>query len=280
MVILISLIVVVRLLFSSCAPVYHEWTGETFETKQLPGVQEKAAAAQIWRDKGPFSQCGQDTFLLNHTHYKKKGYFVDLAANDYHTISNTFYVERDYEWDGICIEPNPEYLPGLLQHRNCKIYVNPVGLVMGETVSFRYSEGMGTITATSNETIYQADKGDVKLLAVTLESILDHAKAPAIIDYLSLDVEGHELYVLKHFNFHKYRFMFITIERPIKHLHHILANHGYWWVYRICDFGDVVYVHKTHPDFASIMDSYRLTANSDWEEHTHPYMREPAYKGF
>ena len=42
----------------------------------------------------------------------------------------------------------------------------------------------------------------------SLQEILKKAKAPKIIDYLSLDVEGAELEVLKNFPFKKYKFLF------------------------------------------------------------------------
>ncbi len=37
----------------------------------------------------------------------EKPYFVDLAANDAAALSNTFRLEKNYNWKGLCIEPNP-----------------------------------------------------------------------------------------------------------------------------------------------------------------------------
>jgi FkbM family methyltransferase len=48
--------------------------------------------------------------------------------------------------------------------------------------------------------------------AINLESILEKADAPTLMDFFSLDVEGHELDVLKGLTHIKYRFKYILIE--------------------------------------------------------------------
>ena len=64
--------------------------------------------------------------------------------------------------------------------------------------------------------------------AVTLNSILEKSKAPKEIDFLSLDVEGAELEVLKGIDFNKFSFKFMLIEvRDIKRMESFLLQHGY-----------------------------------------------------
>ena len=58
----------------------------------------------------------------------------------------------------------------------------------------------------------------INLKTRKLETILDENNAPKIIDYLSLDVEGAEEFILSSFNFEKYKFKFMTIERPTNKL--------------------------------------------------------------
>ena len=52
----------------------------------------------------------------------------------------------------------------------------------------------------------------VKVVARTLESILDDLKLPIKIGFLSLDVEGYELEVLKGLNLKKYQPTYILVE--------------------------------------------------------------------
>lgn len=67
---------------------------------------------------------------------KSKGFFVDLAANHYKARSNSYNIEQYDDWNGLCIEPNPSYLLGLLSYRKCLIFVNPVSDKLNEIVQF------------------------------------------------------------------------------------------------------------------------------------------------
>ena len=48
-----------------------------------------------------FSQLNQDKNVLSFYNYKKGLYFIDIGANDGKTLSNTFLLEKDYDWKGI-----------------------------------------------------------------------------------------------------------------------------------------------------------------------------------
>ena len=72
---------------------------------------------------------------------------------------------------------------------------------------------------------------------------LNHAKAPSTIDYLSLDIEGAELDALKAFDFAKYRFLVLTIERPVAALRALLRQNGYSFLKTGGCFGDQMWVH-------------------------------------
>jgi hypothetical protein len=64
--------------------------------------------------------------------------------------------------------------------------------------------------------------------AKTLTDLLIEADSPNIIDFLSLDVEGSEMEVLKGLDFKKFHFHFLLIEsRSIDILKNFLLRHGY-----------------------------------------------------
>jgi hypothetical protein len=83
------------------------------------------------------------------------------------------------------------------------------------------SEGLRHIPSTHDNFTFGAR-------ASTLEDLLVKANAPALIDFLSLDVEGAEIEVLKgiDFNRHKFRFMCIESRDLLKIATH-LARHDY-----------------------------------------------------
>lgn len=62
-----------------------------------------------------YSQAGQDKYLIENIYKnKEKGFFIDIGAHDGITYSNTYYLEKELGWSGICIEPNPKIYKQLL----------------------------------------------------------------------------------------------------------------------------------------------------------------------
>jgi len=81
----------------------------------------------------------QDELVIKLLNYKRNGYFIDLAANDAVGLSNTFALERDYDWNGLCIEPNPEYWYRLA-FRKCQTVGAMVGKNNDEEVSVVFNK--------------------------------------------------------------------------------------------------------------------------------------------
>jgi len=85
---------------------------------------------------------------------------------------------------------------------------------------------------------YLSHKNIIKKTTTTLEAILDKFNAPSIIDYLSLDVEGHEFDILSTFPFDKYKFRCITVEHNLPtcgpfnrmRIRRILEDNGYTFI--------------------------------------------------
>lgn len=241
------------------------------------------------------SQCLQDTLILNITEQKKGGFYVDLAANHYKSLSNTYSLERYNQWEGICIEANPNLRSDLVVNRNCSLFVNPVAARTGETITFRLARAgfdslggiVGEDTDNSNK---NADGGvELEMLTVTLGALLDYIKAPAVMDYLSLDIEGSEYHAMMGMDFSKYTFNMITIERPVHHLHLLLNRHGYRFVYIMSRFGECFYVHTSYSKYDEIMKKYHskeLSGSTVWNDvaldasqapRPHDYLWIPAY---
>ena len=66
-----------------------------------------------------FSQLQQDLKVLKHLNYKKNGYFVEIGAANGIELSNTYLLEKNYGWNGICVEPIPDKFKQLKQNRKC-----------------------------------------------------------------------------------------------------------------------------------------------------------------
>lgn len=219
-------------------------------------------------------QKGQDEWVI-HTifNYKKNGFFVDLAATDGVHINNTLLLENELKWDGICVEPNPHFYAKLKNNRTCNITDIVVDQKNDMVIDFRIDNGeLGGIVDkdTDNNKTYRSKELEkatiLKLKTKTLEYVLDLFKAPKIIDYLSLDVEGAEERILSKFPFDKYIFLAMTIERPTPELEAILFKNDYVFVMKSKKLPfDSFYVHKTIPNFEQIVkEPYSPTPRKDW----------------
>ena len=177
-----------------------------------------------------FSQARQDEIVSALLRRKKHGYFVDLAANDATKISNTYALEKNFGWEGLCLEPNPMYWASL-SYRKCHV----VGAVIGDTnmeeVQFRFPNRAGPkggIVGNQFDNKHESKfHEDHPRYTVTLLDVFERFGTPKVIDYLSLDVEGAEEFIMESFPFEEYRFNVLTVERPSAELSDILNANAY-----------------------------------------------------
>jgi FkbM family methyltransferase len=238
-------------------------------------IQTKQSSELI--DKSLGSQKGQVEFLINNffnyeeNGLKKNGYFVDLASGDGVRFSNTYFLEQYLEWTGILIEPNPKFAENIKSYRTSKFLDYCIGDKDNEEVKFRIDNLMlGGIVGDSydNNLRYRAhelEKAEIiKLKTRSLTSVLNEENSPRIIDYLSLDVEGAEELILSNFNFKKYRFKFISIERPTKKIDLILDSNDYVQLNHLKS--EVYYCHREYLKYVNLSPklTFKITEQKDW----------------
>ena len=130
--------------------------------------------------------------------FKTGGYFVDLAANDAVTLSNSYTLEQQYGWKGLCVEPNPEYHTRLLQIRSCEVIAAAVSSREGQAFfefnhatkslgqRFAYSNGVfGRLTNRNSSST-------TPVWTIPFSRLLMEHHTPTTIDFMSLDCEGNE----------------------------------------------------------------------------------------
>jgi hypothetical protein len=247
--------------------VYYGYENFTY-TKKVCTEKTTASVATNINRRSPQefvtkSQSGQDGFVQLLLGNVTNGYFIDLAANDWESLSNTNSLEVFYNWTGICIEPNPMYHGGLLEKRACHLFINPVSSKNDDVIQFHMAGVLGGVVDKDQDNAGQTTN-NVKLVTVTLVSLLHFFKAPTVIDYMSLDVEGGEWDVMKNFDFGLYQFKVISIERPVKKLQFLLFRHSYRFLYMIADFGDCIYIHTSHPNFQNVINHYHARSKFEW----------------
>ncbi|WP_259630962.1 FkbM family methyltransferase [Stieleria sedimenti] len=214
--------------------------------------------------KGPFSSVALDYLdlqLVTLMGRRRGGVFVEAGANDGISQSNTYYLEKVLGWSGVLVEPMPE-LASLCRKRRRGARVVNAALVRenypNPTVKLERAGLMSVI----NDGVLQAsavedhvrqgrdvqrldEQAAVEVPARTLQQILTDANI-SHVDFLSLDVEGYELEVLKGIAFDQTTFDWILVEvRPSneQQIDALLGNHGYVWerIWRTPSYANKIY---------------------------------------
>lgn len=177
------------------------------------------------------------------------GFFVELGANDGRFQSNTFYYEKFRNWRGVLVEPAENLFRQCRENRSPQNYIVCAACVSfdhpDKSAQLIYSNSMsvtlnvdtdvgdplahaelGRQFLRPNETLFSFEAD-----ARTLNSILSDAKAPTRVDFLSLDVEGAELDVLKGVDHNAYRFRYMLVEcRNLPRLKEYLEFQNYRFI--------------------------------------------------
>jgi len=167
-----------------------------------------------------YSQFGEDEILAEIFRKKDKGLCIEVGANDGVNDSNTLYFEK-IGWDCILVEPNPNLCRNIRATRSSRLYEVAVSDKIGEVTLFvaegaELAHGVSTINSDqeslSKIESYGFTYSEVQVQTTTLNEILDELKPDDGIDFVSIDVEGHEMDVLKGFSIERWSPTIIILE--------------------------------------------------------------------
>jgi FkbM family methyltransferase len=172
-------------------------------------------------DSAYFSQFGEDRLLDNMFSGKSKGCCVEVGANDGVTGSTTLYFETK-GWNCLLIEPNPALCQRLRADRSSRVIECAASSEEGE-VSLYVAEGapgahaVSTMEGSEEEALRQISSHgfrgrEIKVKTRTLDRIFESSDITSGIDFISIDVEGHELAVLKGLSLRRWRPSVLIVE--------------------------------------------------------------------
>ncbi len=121
------------------------------------------------------SDAKQDQFVANMLHFNRGGVYVDIGSCGSQGSNNSCYFDECLGWHGICIEVEPSYAPTYSNRKSCL-------LVNSDATTIDYKK------------------------------LFSENNIPAVIDYLSLDVDTLSARVLELVLASKHTFKIITIE--------------------------------------------------------------------
>jgi FkbM family methyltransferase len=167
------------------------------------------------------------------------GFFVEVGANHPTRGSQTWHLEQA-GWSGVLVEPQPDLAAFLVTARKAKVFAvactSPDNA--GRSLPLHVA-GAGSSLDRDRMPPGARPRYVLKVPTRTLDGILDEAEAPSPIDFLSVDVEGHEVEVLRGLDFARWQPRLMLIEDHVAslHTHRFLARRGYRLVRRLSNNG-------------------------------------------
>ena len=175
-----------------------------------------------------YSQEGEDMILRRFFGPDYIGFYVDVGAHHPRRFSNTCYLYKK-GWHGINIEPNPAG-HALLAHTR-KRDINILGGVsdLDGTLDYNMFDEPALNTfdpeTARRQSLRKKLVDTMKIRVNTLATILDkHMPANTNIDFINVDIEGHDLVALKSNDWNKYRARLVIAEAIGKSLGEILDS--------------------------------------------------------
>ena len=197
---------------------------------------------------------------------KDKGTYIDIGAQ--HPISNNnTYLLFKKGWKGVNIDLDKKNIDLFKIARPKDINLNyAISDIEKEVDLFFYHDSSPINTLSKNVSNFQKAKVNKikKIQTKILDNILENLDFKNHIDYMNIDVEGHEEQVLKGFNIAKYKPSVISIEYldlnmkklefKNNDINNVLNSDLYKYFIRNNYFfvnwlhGDLIFVHKDFRD--------------------------------
>ena len=166
------------------------------------------------------SQIEQERWVFAMCNGRRDGRFAEIGAFDGVLHSNSYFLETEHGWRGVCVEPNPALFARLRESRSAICLERAVYRVSGQTLSFIPSQEIGTLAEFAGDDRYAEDRakaaeayGLIKVETISFAEIAamdDFAQTG--FDYVSLDTEGSELDILRTIDLAHHRIALLTIE--------------------------------------------------------------------
>lgn len=176
----------------------------------VPRLERHAAV------EGPHAQFGEDRILESIFAGREHGRCAEVGAYDGRTGSTTLLFERK-GWDCLLVEPIASCVQQIRSHRRAVVEHCAASSAEGETTLF-VADGVEQMSTVERDRGHHRWIGEVggrvhpiTVRTARLDDLLDAAGFPRL-EFLTIDVEGHELEVLRGLTLGRFRPRVVIVE--------------------------------------------------------------------
>ena len=226
----------------------------------------KVFIKSLTHKKISYSYGGIDSLILNIFKNQKNGFYLDIGCG--HPIkNNNTYLLNKKGWSGINIDLDNENIDLFNSYRKRDVNLaTAVSDKEGETDLYFYHSKSALNTINKENADFQKAKVSTikKIKTQTINKIIELSPyKDKKIDFLSIDVEGSELSILKNFDFKKYSPKVIVVEYldlslkklEIKNLN--IENIIKSEIYKLITSNDYTLANVLHSDLVFIQNRFR-----------------------
>jgi FkbM family methyltransferase len=162
------------------------------------------------------AQFAEDCILAEVFGERADGCCVEVGANDGRTGSASYLFEKR-GWRCLLVEPIPSLVEEIRRHRTCRVVNCAASSCSGEARFFvaESVEAVSGLDLTPQRAEWIRRSGgaikEITVRTATLDSLLEEAGFSEL-DFVTIDVEGHELSVLEGFDLERYRPRIVILE--------------------------------------------------------------------
>lgn len=182
------------------------------------------------------SQLGQDCIADTIHNGMENGIFVEIGVGEGRKISNTFFLEKYRNWNGLLCEPSKEFHESISRDRSAKLIPQAVFDKTGLVMSFEQVRGAGELSTLSNfkdrDGHKRSDSVVYEVQTVSFNDLYDNNLAGKRINFLSVDTEGSEWTILSAIDFKRIQIDMIAVEhnydqKKIRKINDLLTPYEY-----------------------------------------------------
>lgn len=166
-----------------------------------------------------YSQEGEDIILMRIFNGQPSGFYVDVGAHHPMRFSNTYNLYK-LGWKGINIEPNPDSFNLFMKYRPKDINLNcGIARQKNSLEYYMFDEpALNTFDReVSKDYVLNTSYKQIKTIIIDVIPLADllnnYITGKKKIDFLTIDVEGFDLEVLKSNDWQKYRPNWVLVEQ-------------------------------------------------------------------
>jgi FkbM family methyltransferase len=170
---------------------------------------------ELFRKYGPsrYSEHEEEWIIRDFFQDRRNGVFVDVGANDYKFLSNTYYLETALGWSGLAIEPQTSFEEGYRKNRPRSTFLPFfISDVSNEEATMYYVKSNPLVTSSDKSFAQRyGSTTELKTPTITMDDLLTREHLTSF-DFLSMDIELSEPKALKGFDVERFRPALVCIE--------------------------------------------------------------------